>query len=497
MREKFILSADQGTTSSRAIIFNHSGTLCASARKEFTQIYPQQGWVEHDPVELWTSQMEVCKLALSELSLNACDIAAMGIANQRETTVVWHKKTGKPVYNAIVWQDRRTARACEQLKKDGQTASIRNKTGLEVDPYFSATKVQWILDHIPGARDLANSGHLAFGTIDSWLIWNLTGGKQHVTDASNASRTMLFNIHTLNWDKDLLELFNIPGSMLPEVVDSSGFIGSTQSGIFDEPIAISGIAGDQQASLFGQMCFEEGKIKNTYGTGCFLMLSTGKKASASDNKLITTIAWQLNGSTHYALEGSVFVAGAVVQWMRDELQLIESSSEIEALAQTVPDNGGVCFVPAFTGLGAPWWNSEVRGMITGLTRGTRKGHLARAALESIAFQNYFVIQSMLKDSGKTISCIRADGGAASNNLLMQIQADVLGIRIERSRILENTACGAAYLAGLAVGYWNNLNEIKNLWEPGKVFEPRKSMDTYEMSIRTWENAVKMAISCGQ
>ena len=486
--EKYILALDAGTTSSRAIVFNRKGESCAVAQKEFGQIFPQSGWVEHDPREIWSSQVAVAAEAIAKLGINRENIAGIGITNQRETTVVWDRETGEPVYNAIVWQDRRTAEYCDALKNDGLLPYIRNKTGLIVDAYFSATKIKWILDHVPGAREKADKGELAFGTVDTWLVWQLTRGEVHATDVSNASRTMLYNIHTLQWDDDLLRLFNIPASILPNVLESSALYGHTKSTLFETEIPIAGIAGDQQAALFGQMCIDKGMVKNTYGTGCFILMNTGDQPVASKNNLVTTIAWKMGGVTHYALEGSVFVAGAIVQWLRDGLQIIRSSSEIEALATQVPDNGDVYFVPALTGLGAPYWDQYARGTVVGITRGTTAAHIARAALESIAYQTMDVIHAMILDAGVGLKELRVDGGAAVNNLLMQFQANVLGQKVIRPQTTETTALGAAYLAGLAVGFWPSIDEIKKQWSVDRIFEPDPQVDL-QIAKRKWAEAV--------
>lgn len=489
----FILSLDQGTTSSRAIVFDRNGLPVSTAQQEFTQIYPKPGWVEHDPEEIWTSQSAVALKALADAGLTGRDIAAIGITNQRETTVVWNRKTGKPVYNAIVWQDRRTADFCDQLKKEGRSQVIQEKTGLIIDAYFSATKIRWILDNVEGARRMAREGTLAFGTVDTWLIWNLTGGKSHLTDVSNASRTMLFNIHSLKWDDELLEIFGIPAGILPEVRSSSEVYCGTEN-LLPVSVPISGIAGDQQAALFGQMCTEPGMVKNTYGTGCFMVMNIGKKPIESKNKLLTTIAWQVNGETHYALEGSIFIAGAVVQWLRDGLGVIGKSSDVEKLASEVSDNGGVCFVPAFAGLGAPHWDQHARGTIVGITRGTTAAHIARAAVESIAFQTLDVLKAMENDSGIRIRELRVDGGAAVNNLLMQFQSDVLQARVVRPSLTETTALGAAYLAGLSVGYWKDIEELRNQWKVGMIFSPLKGAEATDVIIKEWHRAVKAALA---
>lgn len=489
----YILSLDQGTTSSRAIIFNHSGEIIAIAQKEFTQIYPEAGWVEHDPNEIWSTQLAVATEAIAKANLTATDIKAIGITNQRETTVVWDKRTGKPVYNAIVWQDRRTSEYCNSVKQQGLSQTIQGKTGLIIDSYFSATKVRWILENVEGAREKAEKGELAFGTIDSWLIWNLTAGKVHVTDVSNASRTMLYNIHSLSWDDDLLTWFDIPKSMLPEVKSSSEVYGATAGNILAAQLPIAGIAGDQQSALFGQMCTQTGMVKNTYGTGCFMLMNIGKTPKTSTNNLLTTIAWQINGEVNYALEGSIFIAGAIVQWLRDELGLIEKSADVELLAQQVNDTQGVYIVPAFAGLGAPYWNQEARGTITGITRGTNKSHMARAALESIAYQTMDVLNAMQADAGTPISELRVDGGATANNLLMQFQADLLNCKVVRPAVTEVTAIGAAYLAGLATGFWKNIDEIRSQWQVNKAFTANANLDNSKR-ISGWKKAVRAAIA---
>jgi len=482
----YILSLDQGTTSSRSIIFNHGGKIVSVAQKEFRQHYPQAGWVEHDPMEIWSSQATVLTESIIKAGLKPSDIDAIGITNQRETTIVWDRNTGQPVYNAIVWQDRRTASFCDSIKpQHGNT--IQQKTGLIVDAYFSASKIKWILDNVEGARQKADNGTLAFGTVDSWLIWNLTGGSVHVTDVTNASRTMIYNINTLSWDDELLSLFTIPRSMLPDVRSSSEVYGETAGRILANKIPIAGIAGDQQAALFGQMCTQKGMVKNTYGTGCFMLMNIGDKPVLSKNNLVTTIAWQYNKKTEYALEGSIFIAGAVVQWLRDELGIISSSNEIESLAQKVKNSNGVYLVPAFAGLGAPYWNQHARGTIVGLTRGTSKAHIARAALDSIAFQTMDVLKSMEADSGSAIKELRVDGGATANNLLMQIQADVLGVKVVRPEITETTAMGAAYFAGLATGFWKNIDEIKEQWSLDKEFTPSSNENA---SLSEWKRAVE-------
>ncbi|MFA8449171.1 MAG: glycerol kinase GlpK [Bacteroidales bacterium] len=489
MMSKYILSLDQGTTSSRAIIFDNSGQILSIAQKEFEQKYPRPGWIEHDPNEIWFTQAGVAAEAIAKLGVNGLDIAAIGITNQRETTVVWDRETGLPIYNAIVWQDRRTASFCDNLRDQGLADKIREKTGLVIDSYFSATKVKWILDNVEGARERANKGKLAFGTIDSWLVWKFTRGKTHVTDVSNASRTMLFNINTMNWDDELLEIMDIPKSLLPEVRGSSEVYGYTATTLFAHKVPIGGIAGDQQAALFGQMCTEKGMLKTTYGTGCFMMLNTGKELVSSKNNLLTTIAWKLNDEVTYALEGSIFISGAVVQWLRDGLGLIKKSSDIEKLALTEEDNGGLYFVPALTGLGAPYWDQYARGLTIGITRGTTAGHFARAALEGIGFQVNDVLRAMEKDTGIGVSELRVDGGASQNNLLMQFQSDILGIPVIRPQITETTALGAAYLAGLAVGFWKDIQEIKNQWKSDQKFEPEMEKEKQQDLISNWKRAL--------
>ena len=486
----YILALDQGTTSSRAIIFDRQGNIKAIAQKEFEQIYPQPGWVEHNPMEIWSSQLAVAAEAIVKAGVGAKDIHAIGITNQRETTVVWDKETGMPVYNAIVWQDRRTSDYCDSIRKT-QGDMIRNKTGLIIDSYFSATKVRWILENVEGARQRADAGKLLFGTIDSWLIWKLSGGTTHVTDVSNASRTMIYDINTLSWDDELLEIFSIPTSMLPEVRSSSEVYCETAGNILAARIPIAGIAGDQQAALFGQMCTEVGMVKNTYGTGCFMLMNIGSKPTISANNLLTTIAWQINGKVSYALEGSIFIGGAVVQWLRDELGIIRTSGEVEELAAKVKDTGGVYMVPAFAGLGAPHWDQHARGTITGITRGTNSGHFARAALESIAYQTMDVLKSMEADAGTPISELRVDGGATANNLLMQFQADILKSRVIRPKVTEVTALGSAYLAGLATGFWSDVDEIAQQWQVDKNFEPAE-LENYDDMINGWNRAIKAA-----
>jgi glycerol kinase len=489
----FILSLDQGTTSSRAIIFDHNGLPAATAQKEFTQIFPEPGWVEHDPGEIWSTQAGVAMEALAKAGLKSSDISAIGITNQRETTIVWNRITGKPVYNAIVWQDRRTAGFCDKLKSEGLGEKIREKTGLIIDAYFSATKIRWILENVQGARQLADKGELAFGTVDTWLAWNLTRGRLHITDVSNASRTMLFNIHTLSWDSELLSIFNIPAGIMPEVRSSSEIYGET-SGLFETSIPVAGIAGDQQAALFGQMCIEPGMVKNTYGTGCFMMMNIGKVPLESKNKLLTTVAWKIGKETVYALEGSIFIAGAVVQWLRDGLGIISSSDESEFLAGEVEDNGGVYFVPAFAGLGAPYWNQHARGTVVGITRGTGSAHIAKAALESIAYQTADVLLAMQQDSGIEIKELRVDGGATVNNTLMQFQSDLLHVKVVRPKITETTALGAAYMAGLAVKYWNSMEEIGKQWQIERTFSPTMQKEKTDILVKGWKRAVKAALA---
>lgn len=486
----YILALDQGTTSSRAIIFDRSGSIVSVAQKEFKQIFPKPGWVEHDPNEIWSTQLGVAAEAISKAGLNIENIAAIGITNQRETTVVWERATGKPVYNAIVWQDRRTASFCDELKAKGIDKLIQQKTGLIIDAYFSGTKVKWILDNVEGAREKANKGELCFGTIDSWLLWNLTKGKIHATDVSNASRTLLFNIHTLQWDGELEKIFDIPGNMLPQIRSSSEVYGETQNILTAHRIPIAGIAGDQQSALFGQMCTQPGMVKNTYGTGCFMLMNTGEKAVPSQNNLLTTVAWKVNGITQYALEGSVFIAGAVVQWLRDGLGIIKSSAEVEDLARSVTDSEGVYVVPAFAGLGAPYWDQHARGSVFGMTRGTNSAHIARAALESIAYQTADVLKAMESDSGIAIKELRVDGGATVNNLMMQFQSNILNTRVIRPKVIETTALGAAYLAGLAVGYWKDMDEIKAQWEADRIFEPEMAEVTRNQLYKGWLRAVK-------
>ena len=469
--KQYILALDQGTSSSRAIVFDHEGNICSVAQLEFTQYFPQPGWVEHDPMEIWSSEAAVIAEAITKMGINGKDIAAIGITNQRETTIVWDAETGVPVYNAIVWQDRRTSAFCDSLKEQGLVDKIREKTGLIIDAYFSGTKIKWILDNVPGAREKAEAGKLRFGTVDSWLVWQLTRGEVHVTDVTNASRTMLFNINKLEWDQELLDLFGIPASMMPAVKSSSEVYGHTKTTIFAHEVPIAGMAGDQQAALFGQMCTDPGAVKNTYGTGCFLLMNTGTKPILSKNNLLTTVAWKIGDTVNYALEGSIFVGGSVVQWLRDGLGIIRSSSEIEALASTVEDNGGVYFVPALTGMGAPYWDQYAHGVICGITRGTTAAHIARAALEGIAFQTMDIVRAMERDAGVPLAELKVDGGASRNNLMMQFQADILGASVVRPVVTETTAMGACYLAGLAVGYWKSLDEIKAQWQVERCFKP--------------------------
>ena len=491
---KYILALDQGTSSSRAIVFDRSGKTMAVAQKEFTQIFPKPGWVEHNPMEIWSSQASVIAEAITSIDINGLDIAAIGITNQRETTIVWDVETGEPVYNAIVWQDRRTSEYCDSLKAAGLTDKIRSKTGLIIDAYFSATKVRWILENVPGAREKAEQGKLRFGTVDTWLIWMLTRGEVHVTDVSNASRTMVYNIHELCWDKELLDMFGIPESMMPQVKSSSEVYGHTKTTLFAHEVPIAGIAGDQQAALFGQMCTEPGSVKNTYGTGCFLLMNSGEKPIMSSNNLLTTIAWKIGDKVNYALEGSIFVAGSVVQWLRDGLGIIRSSSEIEELAASVPDNGGVYYVPALTGLGAPYWDQYAKGCMYGISRGTTAAHIARAALEGIAFQTMDIVNAMQKDAGVELAELKVDGGASRNNLLMQFQADILGTSVIRPQVTETTALGAAYLAGLAVGYWESVDHIKSQWAVDTAFTPLASEETVKALKEGWADAIGRTLS---
>ena len=486
---KYILALDQGTTSSRAIVFDKSGNIICSAQKEFTQHFPKPGWVEHDPVEIWSTQAGVAAEAIAKRDINAEDIAAIGITNQRETVVVWDKNSGEPIYNAIVWQDKRTSSYCDELKKQGHNDLIRSKTGLVIDSYFSGTKVKWILDNIDGAREKADNGDLLMGTIDSWLVWNFTKGETHITDVTNASRTLLFNLNTMEWDEELLQLLTIPRSMLPEVKQSSEIYGHTKSTFYDARIPISGIAGDQQSALFGQMCTKPGMVKNTYGTGCFMLMNIGEKPQSSKNNLLTTVAWKINGKTTYALEGSIFIAGAVVQWLRDSLKIIRTSGDVEELANKVESSDGVYFIPAFAGLGAPQWNQHAQGTIFGMTRGTTDAHIAKAALESIAYQTMDVLKAMEADSGITIKELRVDGGATVNDKLMQFQSDVLNTITVRPQVVETTAMGAAFLAGLAVGFWENKEEIQEIWKIGKTYNPATDREQIDTEIKGWYRAI--------
>ncbi len=492
--KKYILALDQGTTSSRAIVFDHNGQICSVAQKEFTQYFPKPGWVEHDANEIWSSEASVIAEAITQIDINGLDIAAIGITNQRETTIVWDIDTEEPIYHAIVWQDRRTAEYCDKLKAQGLVDKVREKTGLIIDAYFSGTKIKWILDNVPGARKRAEMGKLRFGNVDSWLIWRLTRGTAHVTDVTNASRTMLFNINTLQWDDDLLKLLDIPRSMMPEVKSCSEVMAHTKTTIFAHEVPIAGVAGDQQAALFGQMCIEPGSIKNTYGTGCFVMLNVGEKPVLSKNNLLTTVAWKIGDKVNYALEGSIYVGGSVVQWIRDGLGFIRSSSEIEELASTVPDSGGVYFVPALTGLAAPYWDPYARGLICGITRGTTRAHIARAALDGIAFQTYDIAQAMAKDMNAPLTELKVDGGASRNNLLMQFQANLLGINVVRPKITETTALGAAYLAGLAVGFWESIDELRQQWQVERTFEPVKDSPEIEEAKKGWADAIQRTLT---
>ncbi len=480
----YILAIDAGTTSSRALIFDHKGNQIALAQYEFKQYFPKESWVEHDPIEIWETQVKAIKEVLFKANISPDQIEAIGITNQRETTVVWNKITGLPVYNAIVWQDRRTAAFCEELVAQGYETKIQEKTGLVVDSYFSGTKIKWILDQKDENRTLAEQGDLLFGTIDTWLIWNLTQRQIHVTDPSNASRTLLYNIHDLKWDQELVDLMTVPSSMLPEVKPSSGIVGYAQLAEWNYNIPISGIAGDQQAALFGQICFDAGEVKNTYGTGCFCVMNTGEKPVKSNNKMLTTIAWQLNGKTTYAIEGSVFIAGALIQWLRDGMQIIESSAEVEALAKSVENNGGLTFIPALAGLGAPYWDSNATGAIMGITRGTEKGHIARAALEAVAMRSREIIFEMQKDAGVVFSSLKVDGGASKNNLLMQIQADLLNAEVIRPRTTETTALGVAFLAGLGTGFWKDQEELKKIWQKEAAFQPIQNENTAKI-VSLW------------
>lgn len=492
--KKYILALDQGTTSSRAIVFDQNGLIVSVAQKEFRQLFPQPGWVEHDPEEIWSSQLGVAAEAITRAGLTAENIHAIGITNQRETTVVWERSTGKPVYNAIVWQDRRTADFCDELKRKHLHILIQKRTGLVVDAYFSASKIKWILDHVPGARSKAEKGELCFGTIDTWLLWNLTKGQVHATDVSNASRTMLMNLETLQWDGELERIFDIPGNMLPQIRSSSEVYGTTQNILTSTNIPIAGIAGDQQSALFGQLCTQPGMVKNTYGTGCFMLMNTGEQLIHSHNNLLTTVAWKINGRTEYALEGSVFIAGAVVQWLRDGLGIIRHSAEVEELAARVTDSEGVYVVPAFAGLGAPYWNQHARGTIVGLTRGSTAAHIARAALDSIAYQTADVLKAMEADAGIHIKELRVDGGATVNNGLLQFQSDLLNTTVVRPSVTETTALGAAYLAGLATGYWSSVEALQQQWQAERTFEPQMNEETRSGLMQGWSKAVKATMS---
>ena len=492
--EKYLLALDQGTTSSRAIIFDKEGHIKAKAQKEFSQLFPQPGWVEHKPKEIWQSQSAVIVEAMTKMGITEGSIVGIGITNQRETTIVWDAETGEPVYNAIVWQDRRTSAYCDELKRKGLVDRIHEKTGLFIDAYFSGTKIKWILENVPGARRKAEAGLLRFGNVDAWLIWKLTNGTVHATDVSNASRTMLFNINTLQWDEDLLKLLDIPVSLLPEVKSSSEIYGSAQLESWKSTVPIAGVAGDQQAALFGQMCIKPGSVKNTYGTGCFIMLNTGKQVVMSQNNLLTTVAWKIGNEVNYALEGSVYVGGSVVQWLRDGLGIIRKSSEIEELARSVPDSGGVFFVPALTGLAAPYWDQYARGTIVGLTRGTTAAHIARAALEGIAFQVYDIVQAMARDLGAPLEELKVDGGASANELMLQFQSDLLAVKVIRPLVTETTAQGAAFLAGLAVGYWKSIEQLKGLWKEESVFSPSKDDTKISQAIEGWHDAVRRTLT---
>ena len=492
--EKYLLALDQGTTSSRAIIFDKEGHIKAKAQKEFTQLFPQPGWVEHNPKEIWQSQSAVIVEAMTKMGITEESIVGIGITNQRETTIVWDAETGEPVYNAIVWQDRRTSAYCDELKRKGLVDRVHEKTGLFIDAYFSGTKIKWILENVPGARRKAEAGLLRFGNVDAWLIWKLTNGTVHATDVSNASRTMLFNINTLQWDEDLLKLLDIPVSLLPEVKSSSEIYGSAQLESWKSTVPIAGVAGDQQAALFGQMCIKPGSVKNTYGTGCFIMLNTGKQVVMSQNNLLTTVAWKIGNEVNYALEGSVYVGGSVVQWLRDGLGIIRKSSEIEELARSVPDSGGVFFVPALTGLAAPYWDQYARGTIVGLTRGTTAAHIARAALEGIAFQVYDIVQAMARDLGAPLEELKVDGGASANELMLQFQSDLLAVKVIRPLVTETTAQGAAFLAGLAVGYWKSIEQVKGLWKEESVFSPSKDDTQISQAIEGWHDAVRRTLT---
>ncbi|OUW77713.1 MAG: glycerol kinase [Flavobacteriaceae bacterium TMED212] len=491
--KKYILSLDAGTTSSRAILFDPKGSQIAIAQQEFIQIFPEKGWVEHNPKEIWETQINAVKNVLEKAGVTADEVDSIGITNQRETTIIWDRATGEPVFNAIVWQDRRTAKICEEIIGNGQSEIFTKKTGLVVDAYFSATKIKWILDQDHSIRLRAHNGELAFGTVDSWLIWNLTGGAKHITDATNASRTMIYNIHENQWDQELLDILHLPKSLLPEVVNSSEIVGSTEKSLLGTSVNIAGIAGDQQAALFGQLCLHPGEVKNTYGTGCFCIMNTGKKAVFSKNKMLTTIAWQINGEVTYAIEGSIFTAGALIQWLRDQLHMIEASADIEALAESVPNNGGVTFIPALSGLGAPYWDPHATGAIMGITRGTKKGHIARASLEAIALRSRDIIIEMQKDAGVDFKNLKVDGGASNNNLLMQIQADLINSDVIRPKITETTAMGAAFLAGLATGFWSSIDDIKDLWEEGQRFQPNAD-DQIQKTISLWKNRISRILT---
>ena len=492
--KKYIVSLDQGTSSSRAIVFDHNGNICSTAQHEFPQIFPESGWVEHDPHQIWATQAACVAEAITKIGITGLDIAALGITNQRETTIVWDSVSGEPIYNAIVWQDRRTSEYCDELRKKGYAEMIQKKTGLIIDAYFSATKIKWILDHVKGARKLADEGRLRFGTVDCWLIACLTRFTVHATDVTNAARTMLFNIHTMQWDQELLDLFGIPRSMMPEVRPSSGLFGNTTTTLFAHAVPIAGVAGDQQAALFGQMCVEPGAVKNTYGTGCFLLMNTGDKPIISKNRLLSTVAWQIGDKVTYALEGSIFVGGSVVQWLRDGLHCITSSSEVEKLAESVPDTDGVYFVPALTGLGAPYWDQYARGAISGISRGTTTAHIARAALEGIAYQTYDIVKAMEKDAGMPITDLKVDGGASRNDLLMQFQSNILDTEVLRPKITETTALGAAYLAGLAVNFWSGIDEIKAQWQVEHKFDPDGDKKKVEKELAGWHDAVSRVLT---
>ncbi|MDN3687089.1 glycerol kinase GlpK [Cyclobacterium jeungdonense] len=491
---QYLMAMDQGTTSSRAIIFNKKGQIIASAQKDFEQLFPQSGWVEHDPREIWTSQASVATEAITRANISAHQIAGIGITNQRETTILWDRASGEPIFNAIVWQDRRTAAFCNSLKEQGYADKVRDKTGLIIDAYFSGTKIKWILDHVEGARERAKKGEICFGTVDSWLVWKMTGGKEHITDITNASRTMIFNIHDKAWDDELLELLDIPKAILPEVKSSSEVYGTTSGDLLSAKIPIAGIAGDQQAALFGQLCTEPGMAKTTYGTGCFLVMNTGEKPVKSNNQLLTTIAWQVGDQVQYALEGSVFIGGAAIQWLRDGISVLKDAKDSEEMAKTLPDNGGVYFVPALTGLGAPYWDQDARGAFFGITRGTTRAHMVRAGLEAIAYQVYDVLKAMEKDAGEDAKEMRVDGGATANDFLMQFQADLTQCAIKRPEIIETTALGAAYLAGLAVGYWKDMEEIKTLWKADESFSPKQDKASMEKNLEYWHKAVGRSLN---